>query len=76
MFGDFADRIYLIELEIKDPTDTDKSASYLDLHLEIDSKGRLRSEWLLHSAKSAIFQQYHDENKLIFNEMMMRFALY
>jgi hypothetical protein len=44
MFGDFADRIYLIELEIKDPTDTDKSASYLDLHLEIDSKGRLRSE--------------------------------
>ena len=30
-----------IELEIKDATDTDRSASYLDLHLEIDSKGRL-----------------------------------
>jgi hypothetical protein len=24
----------------------------------------------------AIFQQYHGENKLIFNEMMMRSALY
>ena len=32
-FGDFVDRIYPIELEIKDTTDTDTSASYLDLHL-------------------------------------------
>jgi hypothetical protein len=39
-FGDFVDRIYRIELEIKDTTDTDRSASYLDLHLEIDSEGR------------------------------------
>ena len=38
-FGDFVDRIYPIELEIKDTTDTDRSASYLDLHLEIDSQG-------------------------------------
>ena len=38
-FGDFVDRIYPIELEIKDSTDTDTSASYLDLHLEIDSEG-------------------------------------
>jgi len=38
------DRIYLIELEIKDTTDTDRSASYLDLHLEIDSEGRLRTK--------------------------------
>ena len=37
-FGDFLDRIYPIELEIKDTTDTDRSASYLDLHLEIDSE--------------------------------------
>jgi hypothetical protein len=43
-FGDFVDRIYLIELEIKDTTDTDKSASYLDLILEIDSEGRLRTK--------------------------------
>ena len=28
------------------------------------------------NANSAIFQLYHDENKLIFNEMMMRSALY
>jgi hypothetical protein len=42
MFGDFVDRIYPSELEIKDTTDTDRSASYLDLHLEIDSEGRLR----------------------------------
>jgi hypothetical protein len=43
-FGDFVARIYPIELEIKDTTDTDRSASYLDLHLEIDSNGRLRTK--------------------------------
>jgi hypothetical protein len=43
-FDDFVHRIYPIELEIKDTTDTHKSASYLDLHLEIDSKGRLRTK--------------------------------
>ena len=37
MFGDFVDHIYPIELEIKDITDTDTCASYLDLHLAIDS---------------------------------------
>jgi hypothetical protein len=40
-FGDFVDFIYPIELEIKDTTDTDRSASYLDLHIEIDSEGRV-----------------------------------
>jgi hypothetical protein len=29
-FGDFADRIYPTELEIKDITDADRSASFLD----------------------------------------------
>ena len=43
-FGDFVYRIYPIELEIKDTTDTDRSASYLDLHFEIDSEGRLRTK--------------------------------
>ena len=38
-FGDFVDRIYLIELEIKDITDTDRSSAYLYLHLEIDREG-------------------------------------
>ena len=35
-FGDFGDRIYPIELEIKDTTDTDNSASSLDMHPEVD----------------------------------------
>ena len=34
------------------------------------------SEWLLFIANSAIFQLYHGENKLIFNEMMMTSALF
>jgi hypothetical protein len=38
------DCIYPIELEIKDITDTERSASYLDLPLEIDSEGRLRTK--------------------------------
>ena len=29
------------------------------------------SEWLLLNANSVIFQLYHDENKLVWNEMMM-----
>jgi hypothetical protein len=36
--------IYPIELEIKDITDRDRSASYLDLDVEIDSEGRLRTK--------------------------------
>ena len=43
-FGDFFDRFYPIELEVKDTTITDRSASYLDLYLEIDSEGRLRAK--------------------------------
>ena len=34
-FGDFGDRIFLVELKIKDAT---------DLHFEIDSEGRLRTK--------------------------------
>jgi hypothetical protein len=33
-------------------------------------------KWLLFNANSAIFQLYHGEDRLIFNEMMMRSALY
>ena len=43
-FSDFIDRIYPIELETKDTTDTDRPVSYLDLHLEIDSEGRLKTK--------------------------------
>jgi hypothetical protein len=38
-FDDFVDRIYAIELEIKDATYAARSALYLDLHLEIESEG-------------------------------------
>jgi hypothetical protein len=31
------------------------------------------TEWLLFNANSTIIQLYHGENKLMFNEMMMRF---
>ena len=40
-FGDFVDLIYPIEREIKDTSDTDRSVSYLGLHIEIGSEGRL-----------------------------------
>ena len=43
-FGDFVDRIYPIELEIWDTTYIDRSASYLDLLLEIDSERWLRTK--------------------------------
>ena len=42
--NNYIDRFYPIEPEINDTTDTDMSASYLDLHLEIDSNGRLRTK--------------------------------
>ena len=35
-YGDFVDRIYHIELEIKDTTDTARSASFLGLILDIN----------------------------------------
>jgi hypothetical protein len=57
-FGDFVDRIYPIELEIKDTTDTDRSASCLDLHLEIDSEGLLRTQ---------LYDKRDDFNILIVN---------
>jgi hypothetical protein len=43
-FGDFADCIYPIELEIKDTPDTYRSASYHDLHFDIDREGRRRTK--------------------------------
>jgi hypothetical protein len=40
-FHNYVNMIYLDELEIKDTTEFDKSASYLDILLNIDSNGRL-----------------------------------
>ena len=42
-FGYFVDHIYPIEFEIKDTTYTDRSVAYLDIHLDIDSEGRIRT---------------------------------
>jgi hypothetical protein len=36
-------KITVVELEIKDSTESDKSASYLDILLNIDSNGRLKT---------------------------------
>jgi hypothetical protein len=70
-FGDFVHRIYPIELGIKDTTDTDRSASYLDLHLEnkwgaVKNKTLRKKEiisifplWTFHSyVHVAAFQQH------------------
>ena len=40
-FGDLIHRMYPKEPEMKDITDTVKSVSYLDLHLDIDDKEKL-----------------------------------
>ena len=44
LFGDYINCIYPTELEIKVTTDTDRSASYLDLYPKIDSEGLLRTK--------------------------------
>jgi hypothetical protein len=43
-FGDYLHRIYPNELEVKDTTDTQKSASHLDLPIEIDNEARLKTK--------------------------------
>ena len=43
-FGDYVNVIYPKELELKDTTDKPTQASYLDLHLEIDNRGRLSTK--------------------------------
>ena len=71
MFGDFVDLIYPIELKIKDATDTYGSASYIEIHLEIDGEGRLRTEvlhWTIY---------YYPANKIVlrhsFHEWFLNF---
>jgi hypothetical protein len=50
--------IILNTYEIKDTTYADRSASYLDLHLEIDNEGRLRTK---------LYDKRHDFNFSIVN---------
>ena len=42
-FGYYVECIYPIELEIKETTKTVKSASYFDLHQELDNEGWLKT---------------------------------
>jgi hypothetical protein len=43
-FGDFVDRIYPIEVEMKATTDTARTVSYLELHLKIDKNKSSRQK--------------------------------
>ena len=42
-FCDFVDRIYHIEFDIQYTTDTNSAASYIDVHITIESQGQLRT---------------------------------
>ena len=44
-FGNYLHIIYPNELEVKNTTDTQSSASYLDRHLEIDNRVRLKTNF-------------------------------
>jgi hypothetical protein len=63
-FGDNVDCIYLIELEIKDSSNTDRSASYVtyirDLHVVVDDKDRIRTYKRL--KKKTLFKFSHCES--------------
>lgn len=41
-FCEYVDSIYPIQFEIKESTDTDTSASYLNTHLEINNESPLK----------------------------------
>ena len=43
-FDNYVDIIYSIELEIKYTTDIARYTSYLDLHIDNDSEGRVREK--------------------------------
>jgi hypothetical protein len=53
----------MVAFEIKDTTDTDRSPSYIDLHLEIESEGRLRS--ILYDKRDDFKLQHNEEEPLV-----------
>jgi hypothetical protein len=60
-------------------TDAQGNIGICNFLVAIYERGNLTirvSEWLLANANPAMFQLYHGESNLIFNEMMMRVALY
>ena len=75
-FGDFADCIYPIELEIKDTTDTDMTASYLDLDLETDSEGWLRTNFTTKGMISIfpLICKQHSSSTCIYNSQLIRYS--
>jgi len=56
-FGAYTHLIFPNELEVKDTTDIQKSASYLDLHLQIDTGRRM---------KTKLFDKHAKRDGLIF----------
>jgi hypothetical protein len=82
--GDFVDRIYLIELEIKDTTDTDTSASYLDLHVHPNvnfpficsnipaapAYGVYISQWIRYSRACGSYQDFLDRGLLLARKLL------
>ena len=54
-FGEYVDRIYPIEHEIKHTTGPARSVSYLDVHLEIESRHQVKNETL---RQDSIFHLY------------------
>jgi hypothetical protein len=51
--------IYINKLEVKDTTNTQNSASYIDLHLEIDIGRRLKTK----------FDDIHDNFTFLYSQM-------
>ena len=49
---------------------------WLLILMSVDLCKKWANEWLLLNTSSAIVHLYHGQNKLIFNEMMTRFAIY
>jgi hypothetical protein len=66
MFGNFVDRIYHIELEIKDITDRDRSASYLDHTPYAGAAGMLlliNGKFTMRKLKSSLWSKYFVLNR-------------
>ena len=83
-FGDFVDRIYPIEFEVKDTTDTDTSASYLDLHVHPNvnfpficsnipaapAYGVYISQWIRYSRACGSYQDFLDRGLLLARKLL------
>ena len=71
-FSDYVHHIYPIKLKIKDNVNTAKFDLYLDIHLEIDSYGKLRidsDDWLrMKLYHKKIFKFPHCEHSIYMQE--------